>query len=93
MSREEALEKIILNVNKSDIIVSSTGVLSRELASIKKKYKMLHNTDFLTVMEWSCKSNCIRNSSRRKNRTIYCLGFMMVCKINAFRFLKHLLQN
>ncbi|MDR1149118.1 MAG: phosphonopyruvate decarboxylase [Spirochaetaceae bacterium] len=54
MSREEAIETIVNaqaeNRNgKAGIIVSTTGMASRELYELREKYGMGHERDFLTV--------------------------------------------
>ena len=48
MSREEAV-KHITNVSKDDIIVSTTGKVSRELFEIREAKGQGHERDFLTV--------------------------------------------
>jgi phosphonopyruvate decarboxylase len=48
MTREEAIEKIMLNF-KDSFFVSTTGMASRELYELREKYKNNHNFDFLTV--------------------------------------------
>ncbi|GMO55721.1 MAG: phosphonopyruvate decarboxylase [Treponemataceae bacterium] len=53
MTREEAIETIIETIITKDggkgIIVSTTGMASRELFELREKYKMGHERDFLTV--------------------------------------------
>ncbi|GMO57779.1 MAG: phosphonopyruvate decarboxylase [Treponemataceae bacterium] len=53
MTREEAIETIIETISTTDagkgIIVSTTGMASRELFELREKYKMGHERDFLTV--------------------------------------------
>ncbi len=49
VSREEALEEIIKYIPQNSIIVSTTGMLSRELFELREKYNQSHKTDFLTV--------------------------------------------
>jgi phosphonopyruvate decarboxylase len=50
MSREEAIDAVI-NAGKDSggIIVSTTGMASRELYELREKYRMGHERDFLTV--------------------------------------------
>ena len=48
MCREDALEKII-EVAENDIIISTTGKISRELFEIREKNNQSHERDFLTV--------------------------------------------
>ena len=49
MSREEAIEEIILSSSENEIFVSTTGMASRELFELRKKHNMGHERDFLTV--------------------------------------------
>lgn len=49
LNREEALEQVINCLNDNDIVVSTTGVLSRELYEYRDKCNMGHGRDFLTV--------------------------------------------
>ena len=48
-SREEALQVIVDNLDSKDIVVSSTGVLSRELYEYRDVCNAGHGMDFLTV--------------------------------------------
>lgn len=47
--REEAIELIVERLNDLDIVVSTTGVASRELFEIREKLDHGHEKDFLTV--------------------------------------------
>lgn len=47
--REDAIEAIIQNISEKSAVVSTTGMISRELFELREKYKMGHNRDFLTV--------------------------------------------
>lgn len=49
LTREEALEQILPFIPKDAAIVSTTGMLSRELFELREKYNQSHQTDFLTV--------------------------------------------
>lgn len=49
LTREAAIECIIQNIDKNSPVVSTTGMISRELFELRQKYNMLHNKDFLTV--------------------------------------------
>lgn len=48
LTREEAIKHILDN-SQNDIIVSTTGKISRELFETREINKQSHNTDFLTV--------------------------------------------
>jgi phosphonopyruvate decarboxylase len=49
MTREEAIEEIILASGQYGVIVSTTGMASRELYELREKHGMTHERDFLTV--------------------------------------------
>ncbi|MDO8509352.1 MAG: phosphonopyruvate decarboxylase [Nanoarchaeota archaeon] len=74
INREKALKLIIDNLDERDIIVSTTGMLSRELFEYRKALEQSHNKDFLTV-------GCMGHSSMlalgiallKPSRNIYCL--------------------
>lgn len=55
MSREAALEVIIGLIGHTDIVVSTTGMPSREVFEIRAKAKAGHHRDFLTV---GCMGHC-----------------------------------
>jgi phosphonopyruvate decarboxylase len=49
ISREDALNLVVSNIPNDSIIVSTTGMLSRELFELREKNGQNHNFDFLTV--------------------------------------------
>ncbi|MCM1320702.1 MAG: phosphonopyruvate decarboxylase [Bacteroides sp.] len=49
MTRENAIEKILLAAPKEAVFVSTTGMASRELYELREKHAMPHDADFLTV--------------------------------------------
>jgi phosphonopyruvate decarboxylase len=49
MSREGAIEEIILASSPDEIFVSTTGMISRELYELREKHHMPHDRDFLMV--------------------------------------------
>jgi phosphonopyruvate decarboxylase len=49
ISREQAIKEIIKKLPKNLIVVSTTGMISRELFELRKMNKQNSNTDFLTV--------------------------------------------
>ena len=49
VSREQAIEEIILNSPSAGVSISTTGMASRELYELREKYLMGHERDFLTV--------------------------------------------
>lgn len=49
LNREQAIEAIVENIEPDDLVVSTTGMASRELYEIRAKTKQGHGNDFLTV--------------------------------------------
>jgi phosphonopyruvate decarboxylase len=49
LSREDALEAVLKNIPLDSVIISTTGMLSRELFELREKKGQSHATDFLTV--------------------------------------------
>lgn len=49
MTREEAIQTVAASLGKKDVIVSTTGMISRELFEIRTAWKQGHERDFLTV--------------------------------------------
>lgn len=49
MSREEAIQTVASSVDGKDCIVSTTGMISRELFEYRTRVKQGHEKDFLTV--------------------------------------------
>ena len=49
LSREKAINLIIDNLDEQDVVVSTTGMISRELFESRTQKNQKHETDFLTV--------------------------------------------
>jgi phosphonopyruvate decarboxylase len=49
ISREQAIENIVEHLDESDLVVSTTGMTSRELYELRVKAQQGHSNDFLTV--------------------------------------------
>ncbi|MDR5586966.1 MULTISPECIES: phosphonopyruvate decarboxylase [Clostridium] len=74
MTREEALEVILSHINEKSIIVSTTGMLSRELFELREKRKEKHDRDFLTVGSMGHASQiALGIALNKKNLNVYCL--------------------
>jgi len=72
--REQAIEIIVNNLNEPDIVVSTTGVASRELFEYREKLKSGHERDFLTVGGMGHVSQiALGIALQKKNRQVYCL--------------------
>lgn len=74
MTREDAIENIIRNMNEEAIIVSTTGMASRELFELREKYNHKHNKDFLTVGSMGHASQiALGIALGNKDKEIYCI--------------------
>jgi len=49
LSRENAIKLIVNNLNDNDVVISTTGMISRELFECREQMKQEHCNDFLTV--------------------------------------------
>lgn len=67
--REQAMQKILGYVKKNDLIVSTTGKISRELYEIRENNNKDHSQDFYVIGSMGCASaiglGLVGNSSRR----------------------------
>jgi phosphonopyruvate decarboxylase len=102
--REEAIEIIINELNPDDIVVSTTGVASRELFEYRTKKSQSHEKDFLTVGGMGHASQIALGISLfKKNRTVFCIdgdgalimhmGALAVNANNAGDNFKHIVIN
>lgn len=74
MSREEAIEKIMLSADASTAFVSTTGMASRELYELRDKHGMSHEKDFLTVGGMGHASQiALSIAMQKKDRQVYCI--------------------
>lgn len=73
MSREESMKVIVDSLRKNDIVVSTTGKLSRELFEYRAEKQQGHNNDFLTVGSMGHASMIALGIAREnKNRLVVC---------------------
>ena len=74
MTREAAAEIILSAASDTDIFVSTTGKLSREVFELREKMSMGHGKDFLTVgsMGHASMSAC-QIACEKPDRTVWCL--------------------
>lgn len=73
LSREEAMKIVIDNLKDSDIIVSTTGKLSRELFEYREYKKLGHGHDFLTVGSMGHSSSIALGVALEKpDRRVFC---------------------
>ena len=74
MTREEALGVIIQKSEDSDIFVSTTGKMSRELFETREKLNQGHSKDFLTVGSMGHSVMIAAAIAlKKKNRRVFCL--------------------
>jgi phosphonopyruvate decarboxylase len=102
--REEVIEIILKNLKKDDIVVSTTGVASRELFELREKYSESHEKDFLTVGGMGHASQIALGISLfKKNRMVYCIdgdgallmhmGSLAINANKAYGNFKHIVIN
>lgn len=73
MSREDAMKIVVENLNKNDVIVATTGKLSRELFEYRESLGQNHESDFLTVGSMGHASMIALGIARElKNQNVYC---------------------
>ncbi|MBR5304138.1 MAG: phosphonopyruvate decarboxylase [Candidatus Gastranaerophilales bacterium] len=71
--REEAIETVIKNLSEKDIIVSTTGHISREVYETRNRLDQSHKQDFLTVGSMGHSSSIALGIALQKsNRKVYC---------------------
>lgn len=74
MSREAAIETVMLASNAKDIFVSTTGMASREVYELREKHSMGHERDFLTVGSMGHASQiALAIALEKKDRRIICI--------------------
>ena len=73
MTREEAIQKVALNIEDNACIVSTTGMISRELFEARTAWSQGHERDFLTVGSMGHASQIALGIALQKpDRKIYC---------------------
>ena len=95
--REEAIEKIISSLNYKDIVVSTTGYISREVYETREKLGQGHKQDFLTVGSMGHTSSiAIGIAIEKPDRNVFCFdgdgAFLMhqgAIIVNASKKLKN----
>lgn len=74
MSREPAIEKIMLSADDKTAFVSTTGMISRELYELRDKHNQCHDRDFLTVGGMGHASQIALGVALQKtDRQVYCI--------------------
>lgn len=73
MTREEAIQMVAAAINEKDIVVGTTGMISRELFEYRESVNEGHARDFLTVGAMGHASQIALGIAMEKtNRTIWC---------------------
>ncbi len=73
MEKERAVEVVTSVLSKDDLIVATTGKLSRELFEIREKHNQSHATDFLTVGSMGHTSQIAMGVAlSRPDKDVYC---------------------
>ena len=73
LSRENAIKTVIERLEVDDIVVSTTGMISRELYELREQKKQGHNQDFLTVGSMGHASQIALGIALNKpGRKVYC---------------------
>lgn len=73
LKREEAIEILLKNIPDNDRIVSTTGMISREIYEIREKYGQNHSNDFLCVGGMGYASQiAIAIAIEQPEKNIYC---------------------
>jgi len=73
LSREIAIKTIVKNLADSDIVVSTTGKISRELYEYREHQGKTHSKDFLTVGSMGhCSQIALGIAMSKPDRQVYC---------------------
>ncbi|EHJ01550.1 phosphonopyruvate decarboxylase [Clostridium sp. DL-VIII] len=74
ITREDAIEMLVTNMKQNAVVISTTGMASRELFELREKYKQDHNKDFLTVGSMGHASQiALGIALSKKSNEIYCI--------------------
>jgi len=73
MSREKAIDLVLNKMNHKDIVVSTTGMISRELFELREVKNQGHDRDFLTVGSMGHASQiALGIALQKKDKRVYC---------------------
>lgn len=74
MQREDAIEVLISNIDENSVIVSTTGMASRELFELRQRNHQSHGKDFLTVGSMGHASQiALGIALNKEERKVYCI--------------------
>lgn len=73
LAREDAIETVLKHLNETDIVVSTTGHISREVYETRNRNNQSHKQDFLTVGSMGHSSSIALGIALEKpDRNVYC---------------------
>lgn len=73
LSREEAIQKVAASIGEKDVIVSTTGMISRELFEFRTAMGQGHERDFLTVGSMGHASQiALGIAMEKQDRRVWC---------------------
>ena len=73
MTREDAIKTVAAAINEKDAVVSTTGMISRELFEAREGWNQGHERDFLTVGSMGHASQiALGIAMEKEDRTIWC---------------------
>jgi|SRR3989344_5556218 len=103
LTREEAIDGIIGSLGEKDIIISTTGMPSRELFELRAAKHQSHDKDFLTVGSMGHASSIALGVAMNTKKDVYCLdgdgaaemhmGAMAVIGNSHLGNFKHIILN
>ncbi|MFK7911771.1 MAG: phosphonopyruvate decarboxylase [Akkermansiaceae bacterium] len=74
LSREEALEIVLAEIDGGDVVVGTTGMISREIYECRVKNKQVHSRDFLTVGSMGhCSQIAMGIAMSNNEKKVYCI--------------------
>ncbi len=74
LTREQALELILNQISADQIVVSTTGMISREIYEIREKKNQGHGQDFLTVGSMGhCSQIALGVALSKRDKKIFCI--------------------
>lgn len=74
MTREEAIGILVNGINDNSVIISTTGMASRELFEIREEKRQDHSRDFLTVGSMGHASQIgLAIALNKKDKAVYCI--------------------
>jgi len=102
--REDAVKRIVDKLSSDDVVVSTTGMASRELFEYRKAQGQTHSADFLTVGGMGHASQiALGIAGQKKERNVFCIdgdgaalmhmGSMAISGQSGLNNFKHIVIN